>query len=261
MKNLRFFKSAVFILAAGLLVFLGFIGIKFESPLVWFIERPSSFIFSRISYLSSFLVELGKIRNLTQENIFLREENTRLLSRITFQLQLEEENKSLREALNLPLLSDFKVIDAGTFNINFGPKGHHLLINKGLADDIKQDSTVISTAGVLVGRVSEVFDSYSVVGTVTDSNFKATIRVLETNVSGIARGSLQEGIFIDFISQGDEVKDGDTVITDGNDLSPPGLIIGKVSYVSMENGDVFKKVQVKPAMSSVDISKVVVLIK
>ena len=254
-------KYLFLVVAMGLLVFLGFAKFKFESPLVRLMEKPGSFIFARISSLSSFLSELSKIRNLTGENVSLREENIRLLSRIAFQLQLEEENRSLREALNLPVLSDFKIIDAGTFNVNFGPEGHRLLINKGLTDGIKQDSSVISSAGVLVGRVVEVFDSYSVVIAITDPNFKATIRILETNVSGIARGSLQEGVFIDFVSQGDEIKEGDTVITDGNDLFPAGLIIGKVSYVSMDDGNVFKKIQAKPMMNSVDISKVIILIR
>lgn len=260
MKN-SYLKFFIFLVAVGLLVILGSTRIKFESPLVRLIEKPRVFLFSYLSSISSFFVELGKIRNLTGENVSLREENIRLLSRIAFQLQLEEENKSLREALKLPALSDFKIIDAGTFNVNFSPEGHHLLINKGLVDGIKEDALVISSGGVLVGKVLKVFDSYSVVRTVTDSNFKATVRILETNVSGIARGSLQEGVFIDFVSQGDEVKEGDTVVTDGNDLYFPGLVIGKVSYVSIEDGNVFKKVQVKPMINSVNISKVIVLIK
>ena len=261
MKNLKFLKLSLAILAAGLLVFLGFSKIKFESPFVQLIEGPSSFLFSRISSLSSFLGELSKIHNLTGENVSLREENVRLLSRIAFQLQLEEENKFLREALSLPMLSNYKIVDAGTFNVNFNPEGHRLLINKGLADGIKRDLSVISSAGVLVGRVLEVFDSYSVVGAVTDFDFKATIRVLETNVSGIARGGLQEGIFIDFVSQADEIRQGDMVVTDGNDLSPAGLIIGKVSHINVDDGNVFKKVRVKPMISSIDISKVIVLMK
>jgi len=261
MKNLKFFKPALFVVAMGLLIFLGFSRIKFESPFVRFTAKPNGFLFLHISSLSSFFVELSKIRSLAVENISLREENTRLLSRIAFQLQMEEENKSLREALNLPMLSGFKVIEAGIFNVNFSPEGNYLLINKGLPDGIKKDSSVISSAGVFVGRVLEVFEAYSIVGAITDTNFKTTIKILETNVSGIARGSLQDGVFIDFISQGEEVKEGDMVITDGNDLSPTGLIIGRVSHVSVEDGNVFKKVQVKPMMNSTNISKVMVLIK
>ncbi|MBI2064761.1 MAG: rod shape-determining protein MreC [Candidatus Yanofskybacteria bacterium] len=261
MENLKFWKQALFIIVAGLLVFLGFTNIKFESPIARLFNKPSAFLFSRLSSISSFFAELGRIRDLAGENKYLREENTRLLSRIATQLQAEEDNKLLREAMNLPGLSEFKIVDAGTFNVSFGPDGHRLLINKGFADGIRRDSSVVSSSGVLVGRILEVFDSYSVVGVVTDSSFKATIRILETNISGIARGSLHEGIFIDFISQKDEIKEGDIVITNGNDPLPPGFIIGKISHISAEDGNVFKKVQVSPMMSQVNISRVMVLIK
>jgi len=261
MQKLKFLKLALFIAAVGLLVFLGFTRVKFESSLIRFIEKPSRFLFSRVSSISSFFTELKKIRDLAGENESLREENIRLLSRIAFQLQLEDENKLLREALNLPILSDFKIIDAGTFGVNFGPEGHRLSIDRGSTDGIRLDASVISPSGVLVGRILEVFDSYSIVGTVTDPNFKATVRILERNIFGIARGGLQEGVFLDFISQKDEIREGDTVVTDGNDLSPPGFIIGEVGYISVEDGNVFKKVRVRPMMGSVNISRVIILLK
>ena len=95
----------------------------------------------------------------------------------------------------------------------------------------------------------------------TNLNFKATITILAKNISGIAHGAMTEGLYLDFISQNDEIREDDTVITSGNDIFPPGLIIGKVVKIDPGSGGLFKQVKVHPLSEDLNISRVLVITK
>ena len=222
------------------------------------IGGPSAVVISRLSIVSSFISQISKIRTLAAENISFRDENMRLLSQIVSQVKLEEENLYLRQLLELPLPVDRKRIEAGVFNIQLTPKGHIILLNVGVNSGVSEDDIVISQSGVVIGIVKEVFNNYSRVMIVTDPDLKITVE-LSSGVSAMARGAYDDGILLDFISQSDEIANGDLVKTEGNDLFPRGLLVGKVKSVTTDNSSLFKQVRVKPAIDDIRLSRVIVL--
>ena len=260
MRNLKLIRIAIILIAAGLLLFLIFYARTGAYTLNSFFQGVRVSAYSHLSFVGNFISELKTIRSLTEENIRLKEKNQEFLSRLANEENLEEQNYFLREALNLPMLGGYEILDVGIFNLQLTPKGHYLLINKGANDDIKEEDIVISSSGILIGTVEEVFGSYSKVATVTDVGFKATISVVFKEISGIANGAGENGISIDFISQTDEVAEGDIIATRGNDVLPPGLIIGKVVGVS-SSGSLFKDVKVKPALEEINLSRALIIKK
>ena len=257
---MKFQMKFLFIaVAMGLLVFL-IIFNNLRLPFdLGFIQSARAYLFSKISIFGSFVSELKTIKNLTQDNVSLKEENSRLLSRIATQSELGNENEFLRAVLGLPFKNDYELIEARVFNLQFTPEGHNMLIDKGVKDGLKSGDVVISSSMVLIGRVVETDNDFSRVELITNPDFKVTIKLSDSGITGIARGVMGNGILLDFISQTDDVNPGYTAVTNGNDLFPPGLIIGLVDRVDPNDGSLFKKVFVKPEFQNIDISRVIII--
>ena len=263
MKNLKFTKLTIIFAAAGLLVFLIIFFIKPIKILehYGFGQNIRSSIFSGLSGFSSFVSQLKTIKNLVNENVALKEEKLKLLSQLAINSELEEQNQFLKEVLAFGKPADYKLIEAGVFNLQFTPEGHHLLVNKGFKDGINKGAVVSTSTGVLVGQITKVNDNFSETDIVTDSDFKVTVKLLNSKVTGLARGSLGEGMMLDFISQNEEISNGELVITSGNDLFPAGLIVGTVDTIDSDNGSLFKKIKIKPSFPDMNISRVILLTK
>ncbi len=160
---------------------------------------------------------------------------------------LKTENESLRKALGLSSTMNREIIAAGIFNLDLAPDGYSALINKGSKDGVVAGDVVVSPDGVLVGRIAAVSDGSSHITLSADPSFKITVSVLGGSVSGIAHGALSDGMTLDLIVQADDIKEGDVLVSTGDDMSPAGLVVGTVSNVQASDTQLFKKVKVRPA--------------
>lgn len=193
-------------------------------------------------------VYISKWKQLAAENEALRASVERRLSTDALLRSLQAENDSLRKANGLSVRLKRDLLPAGIFDVSLTPNGYHALINKGENDGLKENQAVISLEGILIGKISALFPSSSQVMLVTHPDFSVTVKVLDGEASGIARGDLGDGIDLDLITQSDEIKEGDVLVTTGNDLLPAGLIVGTVRNVQDNDTQLFKKVKVNPAM-------------
>jgi rod shape-determining protein MreC len=222
-------------------------------------EDLRAVFFSKISFFSSIVSSLKSIDSLTKENLFLKDENRKLTAELAVLAEIEDQNDFLRRAADIKLPAGYEMIDAGVFNMQFTPEGHYLLINKGEKDNIKVDDIIVTSSGVLVGRVSEISGNYSRAELITNPKIKITVRFLEKNVISISRGALNEGLKLDFISQNDEISEGDKVITNGNDMFPYGFIVGMVSTIKPGEGDLFKDVTIDPEFRKLNLDRVLII--
>lgn len=247
------------LLAVGLLVFLSIYLQSASNAVNYFLQEVRVIAYSRLSFISSFISEIKTVKRLTEENIQLKKEKQSLIADLANQEKLRKEYAFLRESLGLGVVQEMRSLIVGVFNLESTPRGHSLLINKGQKDRIKKDDVVISSSGILIGIVDRSFENYSRVIAVTNSDFKTTVKIISKNTSGIAIGSMGDGIYLDFVSENDDVVEGDMVVTSGNDILPAGLIVGKVVQVNSSNGGLFKNVRVKPAMEEINLSQALVL--
>ena len=138
-------------------------------------------------------------------------------------------------------------------------------IDKGTKDGIEVDMNVIADGG-LVGIVTSVGDSYAVVRAIIDdtSNVSATISSTEDNC--IVSGSLENMtasnliLFSDLDDDDDEVAIGDVIVTSNiSDKYLPGLMIGSVSSVSLDENELTKSGTVTPIVDFKHLSNVLVI--
>ena len=258
MKTLRII---LIILAIGLLGFFLVYAQTAVNGAVFFIQEIRSHTYSRLSFVGLFVSKIKNQKTLIEENIRLEAENYSLLSHLARESDVEDQNNFLRQALNLSNSTGLEFLDAGVFNSQFNPEGYHFLINKGSRYGINNNDVVITSSGILLGVVEETFENYSKISLIMNPDFKTTIRVLSKDIMGIAMGAIDGSLDLDFISQNDEIMEGDIIVTSGIDILPSGLIIGKVTQVSSSGGDLFKKIKVEPFLKNINLSRVLVLKK
>jgi len=99
-----------------------------------------------------------RIKELTQEN-------QKLLSQLANLEEIKEENRFLRQALDLGMDKEFDLILAQATAKNvFTFQGivfeDSILINKGKNDGVRKDFPVILADKILIGKVADVYDSF-----------------------------------------------------------------------------------------------------
>ena len=223
------------------------------------IGSPMAYIFERSSIARTMAGEFGHIKDLTKENARLRQENIALVARIGDREALENENDFLRKSLKITIKNIQPALAAGMFMIDFDPPGYNALINRGSNHGVTAGQVVITEEGVLVGRIKEILPTTSRVQLINDPALEISAQVLGKPTMGITKGNLENGIILNLVVQEDQIAEGDTIISNGNDGFPAGLTIGRVSYIEANDSAVFKKVKIDPAMRRIPLGPVLLL--
>jgi len=245
------------ILAVGLVLAsryfgsLGFNYVVFQKPFTW--------LYNNSQILKRFGSGVYNWRNLVSENEILERENIAINQRLADYKNLQSENQYLRKSLGLKESLNKELIYANIFSEVIGANEAAFLINKGQDAGISKDMVVTTEEGILIGKISEARDHYSRVMTVRDRNFRITARTQETNISGIAEGALINGMYLKLVIQSENIKEGELLVSSGDDFFPSALIIGKIQNIESSQGDTFKIVRVKPMFESLSFARVVII--
>lgn len=171
---------------------------------------------------------------------------SRLAEVLVDQVRLEEferENEALRELIQAPLPSEWSYIPAPVL----GGK-EELVIGVGAVDGVSVNDTVVSEAGVLVGRVDRV--SYRTSWAITPYKLgeKIPVKVRRRATEGLLIGD-GEGVFLDQVEQTEELYVDDVVLTSGLEGNYfAGLVVGFVSEFVGNPADVYKKAKIDLAL-------------
>lgn len=202
----------------------------------------------------------------------LKEENADLKQRIA---KLEEENRQaqadsaenerLRQLLNLrPQQRDFQYETAMVVDHTRSNWTRTLTLNKGSAMGIEPKDCVINAEGYLVGVVTEVGANWCTVLTTVDTDFEIGATVFRSGEAAIAAGDfnlMPDGLLrLNFISADSALLNGDLVTTSGlGGYYPPGLVIGSVEEVIIDDSGAMDYALLSPAVDFNDLTEVFVI--
>lgn len=194
-----------------------------------------------------------------EENIKLRTELNQLMKENQKLQEVMLENKRLKEILSLKDRKHRYVTTARIIARVPDQWSKTLVLDKGLSEGVKKDMTAITHRG-LVGKISEVSDSYSSLLLLTDVNFSAAVRLQESRKESLISGTGLRKCRLKYISHEEEVKVGDIVITSGLDsLFPKGIPVGYVSRVDKRGTGLFQDVEVIPFEDNTKIEEVAII--
>lgn len=172
--------------------------------------------------------DLFRFRSLRRENKALKREIARLKAQRSYLEEQSKENNRLRKLLELKASLPFKTVVCEVIGYSLQEGEQHLTIDKGSKSGVKEEQAVVVPEG-LVGKVVQVYSTFSVVRLLTDAGWGVSARVADSRDVGIVEFE-RDSLRLKLIPAGAAVKEGDIVVTAGlGGEIPPGIKIGQVS--------------------------------
>ncbi len=182
-------------------------------------------------------------------------------------MHLAEQQAKINDIDDLGM-SKYGPVDARVFVHSPNIWYQRIEINKGKNDGVGRADPVINGAG-LVGKVEDVIGGSSVVTLITDQSFATGAYAGESRIAGSVTPAVGApgDLLFDPVDADARVREGDFVYTSGtidNRLRsryPAGITIGTVSRIDLGNGDLEKRIHVKPVADMLQLDLVQVLTK
>jgi rod shape-determining protein MreC len=257
-KNFLFLVSLVIV---TVLITFHFIGIlnPVENVLLKVLAPIKSVFFSFGERVSGFFGFLGSIRNLAKENKSIRTNLEKSLVDRARLEELESENNNLREQLGYKKKSSLDLIPAKVIGRDSNNLSNIININKGSNDDIAKDQFVVVSDGILIGKITEVYSSYSEALLISDIYSHLQAHIKDSNADGIVSGEHGLGLIMELIPQDKVIKKGDLVTTSDLEKKSYDLLIGEIEEIDSGDNELFQKARIKSPIDFKDLDYVFVV--
>ena len=243
MRNLYLFivKSKdhfVFIFA---IILSSFLLLKSDDPRMKVIRGKSADV---VTFISLPIMWIKSLLFVNDENQYLREKTLQLSLQIESMLNLEEENRRLQDLLDFKRQTNLKLVPTRIVNKGIQTNLVSLTVDVGKNEGVSSNQPVLTTKGV-IGKTVHVGNSASIVQSITDHNFRLSVRILPSGATGILRWRGDNLCEIREVQKNVDIEIGNQVVTSGfSDIYPPGLPVGDVAGVYDERGNYQKIVNV-----------------
>ena len=190
-----------------------------------------------LSYLEQPLSTIRVYRQALTTNTYLHRQNILLQDELSRLRSVGEENRILRDLLDLRQQSRSPVIPVQVMAKDLTGLNNMLTIDAGSKDGAKVGMPVINSDG-LIGQITVVSNHYSQVLPYSNSLFRVSASVEGTRAYGIVAwpATSHNKLVLNHIPQTINVENGQVVVTSGySNQFPAGLPIGEV--IDTEQGD------------------------
>jgi rod shape-determining protein MreC len=169
------------------------------------------------------------------------------------------ETRRLRELLEFKNHLPYQTVAAEIIATSPGDASRAVFIDKGENAGVVADAAVITPAGI-VGKVISVFARTSQVLLITDTSSGVAAALQDSRVQGIAKGTGQNSVELQYVMRDIPVAAGEIILTSGLDqVYPKGLVVGAVAKVS--EGNVYKSIKLRPAVTLDRLETVLVVVR
>ncbi len=231
--------------------------------LVIFSSQIKSFFYNQSINLQTMFWHSGQSLKTDERIKELTQENQKLLSQLANLEEIKEENRFLRQALDLGMDKEFDLILAQATAKNvFTFQGivfeDSILINKGKNDGVRKDFPVILADKILIGKVADVYDSFSRVALITNKDSAIDVEV--QGLFALAKGQGNLKMILDLFPKDKELNEGTLVCTSAlGGIYPSGLVVGQVRNIKKLDNEAFIRADIEPAFNLSQLDRVFVI--
>ncbi|MDE1900618.1 MAG: rod shape-determining protein MreC [Alphaproteobacteria bacterium] len=201
------------------------------APVLDAVARP-------VAAVESLAASIHDTLALRADNERLRAENAHLVEWQNAVVQLEKENRDLRNLLHFKAEPGSAYISARVIADTGGAYARSLIVTAGKTDGVR-DGMAAMTGDGLVGRVAETGDWSSRVLMITDLNSRIPVIVAETGDRAILAGDNSSQPKLLFLPRDAAVRDGMHILTSGHGgVFPPDLPVGTLHETAQGEVDV-----------------------
>ena len=176
------------------------------------------------------------------------------------------ENERMKDLLGLhEARPELQYRDAAVVRRSSDNWRSNLTIDRGSLGGVEAGDCVIDQYGYLVGVVTEANLNSAVVTTVLDPTLELGGRVARTDEDAVLEGDFSlmlDGLLrLSFLPEQAKLVTGDQVTTSGlGGVYPPGLVVGSVRTLCVEEDGISRYAQVEPAADISNVQNVYVIV-
>lgn len=193
---------------------------------------------------------LGHINQLRQENSQLRQEVAQLRLQNSELNRAESQNVAMRAELAYAHANpQFKLLPANVVGKDLHGLDDYIEIDRGSADGLARDMTVISPDGYLVGRILSLTPHRARVLIITNPSSSVAAVIANKNAppEDVVDGKIHGRLVMSDIPKNVAVKKGDNVYTSGlGGNFPKGIEIGQIATLTNSDVQLFQQAEVAP---------------
>lgn len=214
--------------------------------------------------VAGFFNSLVHAKDIEKENKELRSELAQAYKDLSDYEKAKKENEQLKKVLGIKEQNpDYEMEAATVIGRDSAAAFGKFTVNKGSLNKIELNSPVITEDG-LVGIITEVGPTYSVVTTILDPEINVGIFNSRTQETGVVGGSAElynKGrTKLKLLPRDTALLSGDIIETSGiGGLFPSGILIGTVKTMGAENSGVSMYAEVEPIVDVMSVSDVVIV--
>jgi len=265
---IRFLKIFIWVFFPGLVLFL----ISSDSgqqsawnpagQLVMEIAAPFQHITKKIvNTVEGFWLDYFYLVNVRQENSELRTTADKLKIENSRYRELLSTHFRLQELLQFKQATDHPVLAVQVIGLD--PTGwfKSVIINKGKKAGLELNMPVVNAEGV-IGRIVSCSPNYAKVLLVIDQNSAVDCLVQRSRDRGMVIGLSTESCKLNYVVKSSDVVIGDIVVTSGlAGVFPKGIPVGEIFNVEDVSGNLFKNIDIRPAVDFSKVEEVLVILK
>ncbi len=191
-----------------------------------------------LSYLEQPLSNIRIYRQALTTNTYLQRQNILLQDELSRLRSADQQNRILRELLNLRDESEHSLIPVQIVAKELKGLNNSLTVSAGTADGVRQGMPLMNSDG-LVGQINFTAKNYSQVLPYSNSLFRVSARIQSSRAYGIVSwtGRSDNELILQYVPQTIQVNVGQIVETSGaSNQFPAGIPIGEITAVEPGKG-------------------------
>ncbi len=214
--------------------------------------------------VAGFFNSIVNAKDIEEENKELRSELAQAYKNLSDYEKAKKENEQLKKVLGIKEKNpDYEMEAATVIGRDSASAFGKFTVNKGSLNGIELNSPVITEDG-LVGVITEVGPTYSVVTTILDPDINVGIYNSRTQETGVISGSADlvgnGRTKLKMLPRDTALLSGDIIETSGiGGVFPSGILIGTVKSIGAENSGVSMYAEIEPIVDVTSVSDVVII--
>ena len=239
---------------------------KVESLIKDIVTSAEKIVYSPFKFVINKIDDYKELNNIRKKYELLLPQVDRIDSLNAENIELRKQLESMKKELKIEYtINDYEFLNATVINRNITHWYNTITIDKGTHNGVENDMVVVNSQG-LIGRVISTTTFTSEVRLITTSDtinkISVTISDGKNKVNGLIKNyNYNTGYWeVEGVSNTEKVSNDAYVYTSGlGGIFPSGILIGKVAYITTDEYDLAKIIDVSPIADFNDINYVAVL--
>lgn len=228
--------------------------IEITAPLQNFIKKNTDAV-------EDFWLNYFYLINTRKENIQLRTTVATLKMENSRNKELLTTHGRLQKLLQFKQTTSRPVLAAQVVGLDPSGWFKSVIINKGKKSGLEVNMPVVNANGI-IGKIVSLSSNYAKVLLIIDQNSAVDCLVQRSRDRGMVKGLSTETCKLNYVVKSSDVAAADIVITSGlGGIFPKGIPVGEVLQVEDLSGQLFKDIEIRPAVNFSKLEEVLVILK